>query len=130
MWLPTAATLVAMPFAYAFVLWPTSAAVWFLPFSSFFGNCYAGATFAMVQALVKPNMRAMAAATVLFVMNMGGLGLGPTIIGFMNDWLAPHYGEEAIRMSLLIIGLPHIVAAVFGIMSARTLRAEVAMAQR
>jgi predicted MFS family arabinose efflux permease len=129
MWLPTAATMVAMPFAYAFVLWPTTAAVWFLPVSSFFGNCYAGATFAMVQALAKPHMRAMAAAGVLFVMNIGGLGLGPTIIGFMNDWLTPLYGQQAIRVSLLIIGVPHVVAAVFGIMSARTLREEVAIAQ-
>jgi predicted MFS family arabinose efflux permease len=129
MWLPTAATLVAMPFSYAFVLWPNDNAVWFLPFSSFFGNCYAGATFAMVQGLAKPHMRAMAAAGVLFVMNLGGLGLGPTIIGFMNDWLEPHFGIQAIRVSLLIIGLPHILAAVFGIWAARTLREEIAAAQ-
>ena len=129
MWLPTIATMVAMPFAYAFVLWPDQNAVWFLPLSAFFGNCYAGATFAMAQALVKPNMRAMAAAGVLLVMNLGGLGLGPTIIGFMNDWLTPRFGTEAIRVSMLIIGLPHIVAAVFGILSARTLREDIAAAQ-
>lgn len=129
MWLPTAATMVAMPFAYAFILWPDTNAVWFLPFAAFFGNCYAGATFAMVQGLVKPHMRAMAAAGVLFVMNLGGLGLGPTIIGFMNDWLTPRFGIEAIRVSLLIIGLPHILAAVFGIMSARTLREDIAAAR-
>ena len=129
MWLPTAATMVAMPFSYAFVLWPTEAAVWFLPFSAFFGNCYAGATFAMIQALARPHMRAMAAAGVLFVMNLGGLGLGPTIIGFMNDVLTPRFGEEAIRVSLLIIGLPHILAAVFGILAARTLREEIAATQ-
>jgi MFS family permease len=130
MWLPTVATLVAMPFSYAFVLWPTDQAVWFLPFSSFFGNCYAGATFAMVQALAKPHMRAMAAAGVLFVMNLGGLGLGPTVIGLMNDWLEPRFGLEAIRVSLLIIGLPHILAAVFGIWAARSLREDIAAAQR
>ncbi|MGE4651124.1 MAG: MFS transporter [Myxococcota bacterium] len=122
MWLPTIAVLVAMPFAYAFVLWPTSNAVWFHLFSSFFGNSYAGATFAMAQSLVKPHMRAMAAAAVLFVMNLGGLGLGPTLIGFMNDWLEPIYGVQAIRVSLLIIGVPHVLAAVFGVMAARTLR--------
>ena len=130
MWLPTAATLVAMPFSYAFVLWPDQNAVWFLPVAAFFGNCYAGATFAMVQGLAKPHMRAMAAAGVLFVMNLGGLGLGPTVIGLMNDWLEPRFGLEAIRVSLLIIGLPHILAAVFGIWAARTLREDVAAARR
>ena len=128
-WLPTIATLVAMPFSYAFILWPNDNAVWFLPVSAFFGNCYAGATFAMVQALAKPHMRAMAAAGVLFVMNLGGLGLGPTVIGVMNDWLQPRFGIEAIRVSLLIIGLPHILAAVFGLWAARTLRADVEAAQ-
>lgn len=122
MWLPTAATMVAMPFAYAFVLWPDANAVWFLLISGFFGNSYAGATFAMAQGLVRPHMRAMAAAAVLFVMNLGGLGLGPTLIGFMNDWLEPRFGLEAIRISLLIIGVPHLLAAVFGLRAARTLR--------
>jgi hypothetical protein len=129
MWIPTIATMIAMPFSYAFILWPTDDAIFFQIFSSFFGNCYAGATFAMVQGLAKPNMRAMAAAGVLFVMNLGGLGLGPTLIGFMNDWLTPHFGVEAIRVSMLIIGLPHIVAAVFGIMAARTLREDLAASQ-
>ena len=130
MWLPTIATMIAMPFSYAFLLWPTDNAIWFQIFSAFFGNCYTGATFAMVQGLAKPHMRAMAAAGVLFVMNLGGLGLGPTIIGFMNDWLTPRFGIEAIRVSMLIIGLPHVVAAVFGIMAARTLREDLAAAQR
>jgi hypothetical protein len=62
-------------------------------------------------------------------MNLGGLGLGPTIIGFMNDWLTPRFGIEAIRVSMLIIGVPHVVAAVFGILAARTLREDLAAAK-
>ena len=129
MWIPVIATMIAMPLAYAFVLWPDERAVWFQLFSAFFGNCYAGATFAMAQGLVKPHMRAMAAAAVLFVMNLGGMGLGPTIIGFMNDWLEPRFGLQAIRVSLLIIGLPHVVAAGFGLLAARTLREDLAASQ-
>jgi predicted MFS family arabinose efflux permease len=130
MWLPTIATMVAMPFSYAFLLWPDQNAIYFQIVAAFFGNCYAGATFAMVQSLARPHMRAMAAAGVLFVMNLGGLGLGPTIIGFMNDWLTPRFGIEAIRVSLLIIGVPHVLAAVFGVLSARTLREDIARVQR
>ncbi len=130
MWLPTIATMVAMPFSYTFLLWPDQNAIYFQIVAAFFGNCYAGATFAMVQSLARPHMRAMAAAGVLFVMNLGGLGLGPTIIGFMNDWLTPRFGIEAIRVSLLIIGVPHVLAAVFGVLSARTLREDIARVQR
>jgi len=129
MWLPSIATMIAMPFSYAFILWHTDNAIFFQIFASFFGNCYAGATFAMAQGLAKPHMRAMAAAGLLFVMNLGGLGLGPTIIGFMNDWLTPRFGTEAIRVSMLIIALPHVVAALFGIFAARTLREDLAVAQ-
>lgn len=129
MWLPTISTMVAMPFSYAFILWPTSDGIYFQILAAFFGNCYAGATFAMVQGLARPHIRAMAAASVLFVMNLGGLGLGPTIIGFMNDWLTPRFGIEAIRVSMLIIGLPHVVAALFGILAARTLRADLKAVQ-
>ena len=38
---------------------------------------YLGPTFAMVQSLVDPRMRAVAAALLLLVMNLIGLGLGP-----------------------------------------------------
>jgi hypothetical protein len=48
----------------------------------------------------------------------------------MNDWLTPRFGIEAIRVSLLIIGIPHVAAAVFGILAARTLREDIARAQR
>ena len=117
-----------MPFAYAFILWPDDRAVWFQIVSAFFGNCYAGATFAMAQGLVPPHMRAMSSAAVLFVMNMVGMGLGPTVIGFMNDFLEPRFGIESIRVSLLIIGLPHIVASVLNLLAGRTLREDLAAA--
>ncbi len=127
-WVPAVVTLVSMPFAYAFVLWPDDRAVWFQIISAFFGNCYAGATFAMAQGLVPAHMRAMAAAGVLFVMNLGGMGLGPTVIGFLNDFLTPRFGIEAIRVSLLIIGVPHILASVLNLLAARTLREDLAAA--
>ena len=40
---------------------------------------YLGPTFAMVQSLVDPRMRAVAAALLLLVMNIIGLGLGPVV---------------------------------------------------
>ena len=71
-------------------------------------------------------MRTLSAATVLFSMNLLGMGLGPFVIGFMNDTFEPLWGVEAIRYSLLIIGIPHIVAAVMNWLAARTLREDLA----
>ena len=125
MWLPTIGALAALPFAYAFILIPdrTLALLCLLP-SSLLGASYLGATYAMAQALAKPNMRATSAASLLLVINLIGMGMGPTIVGYMNDWLQPRFGIEAVRVSLLIIGGPHVVAASFNLLAARTLRAD------
>jgi predicted MFS family arabinose efflux permease len=129
--LPAIGSLAALPFAYGFVLWPGAlGAVLFLVPSSLLGNCYTGATFAMTQGLARPHMRALAAAFILLVMNLLGFGLGPLIVGAMNDWLAPRYGLAAIRYSLLIIALPHLLAAAMNLLAARSLREDLAVARQ
>jgi predicted MFS family arabinose efflux permease len=50
---------------------------------------YLGPTFAMVQSLVEPPMRATAAAALLFVINIVGLGVGPVAVGALSDALQP-----------------------------------------
>jgi len=60
-------------------------------------------TFAMVQSLVHPSTRATAAALLLFVTNIVGLGLGPVAVGALSDALAPHYGMDSLRIALLLV---------------------------
>ena len=62
---------------------------------------YLGPTFALTQTLVRPRMRALASAIILFVINMIGLGGGPTFVGWLSDRLTPSYGVEAVRYALL-----------------------------
>ncbi len=50
-----------------------------------------------------------------------GLGLGPLAVGVMNDALAPRYGDEAIRYSLLCITLTSVLGSLFFYLSSRTL---------
>jgi MFS family permease len=66
------------------------------------GGLYLGPTFAMTQALVPPRMRAQAAAVLLLVMNLIGLGMGPQFVGMLSDWLAPSTGVDSIRWALLV----------------------------
>jgi predicted MFS family arabinose efflux permease len=131
MWVPLIASLVTLPFSYGFLLAGSfPLALSFMLPAAFLGNSYAGVTFAMAQSIAKPRMRATAAAIVLFVMNVGGLGMGPTIFGAMSTWLEPRFGQESIRVALLIIGIPHLVACVFNGLAARTLREDLAAAQQ
>ncbi|PKP91047.1 MAG: MFS transporter [Alphaproteobacteria bacterium HGW-Alphaproteobacteria-16] len=65
-------------------------------------NSYLGPTFALIQGLAPLRMRALWAAVTLLVINLIGLGLGPTMIGVISDMLTPAYGEaEALRFAML-----------------------------
>jgi hypothetical protein len=75
----------------------------------------------MVQSLARPQMRATASALMLLLFNLIGFGLGPWLVGLFNDLLAPRYGVEAVRYSLLFILLASLWAALHNFLAARTL---------
>jgi MFS family permease len=66
---------------------------------------YLGPTFAMVQTLADPATRATAAALLLLVMNVVGLGLGPLAVGILSDAMAPGLGSDSLRIALLLVPL-------------------------
>ena len=67
-------------------------------------NVYLATTFAQTQGLVRLRMRAVASAFLLFIINIVGLGLGPQFAGILSDLLAPAFGVDSMRYSLLAIG--------------------------
>jgi len=80
-----------------------------------------GPTFAMVQSLVDPAMRATAAAVLLLVTNLVGLGVGPVLVGALSDALMPHFGANSLRLSLLLVPPLCIWAAYYYHAAARTI---------
>jgi MFS family permease len=64
-------------------------------------NSYLGPTFALIQGLAPLRMRALWAAVTLLVINLVGLGLGPTLIGVLSDWFRPWAGAESLRWAML-----------------------------
>jgi predicted MFS family arabinose efflux permease len=129
MWLPAIGGLGTAPFLFAFLLIEdTSLAVLcYIPIS-YFGAMWSGPTYAIVQGLSKLRMRAMAAAILIFVLNLFGMGLGPQIVGVLNDLLHARFAEEAIRYSLLLVGLAKVWGSVHSFVGARSLRADLAHA--
>ncbi|MEJ2133476.1 MAG: MFS transporter, partial [Gammaproteobacteria bacterium] len=87
----------------------------------FFSPAWMSPTFATVQNLVKPHMRALASAVLLFFLNLIGLGAGPQVVGILNDVLNPLLGDEAVRYSLLIVKLTSIGAAILFVLAGRHL---------
>lgn len=62
-----------------------------------------GPVFAAVQDVVRPERRALAAALLLALVTLIGLGLGPPLVGALNDLWRPMLGEKAIARSLLVL---------------------------
>ncbi|MFL0357486.1 spinster family MFS transporter [Erythrobacter sp. GH1-10] len=95
---------IALPFLIWFYLaedafWAVG--VYFL--ALLFQSCYLGPTFALIQTLAPLKMRAVWAAITLLVINLIGLGAGPTMVGVISDLFVERYGEESLRYSLLVI---------------------------
>jgi MFS family permease len=90
--------------------------LYFIPLA--LGAVYLGPAIAMTHALVTVRMRALASSVLLFVLNLIGMGLGPQLVGILNDALAPRYGVESIRYSLLWVGMAKLLALVLFLLAA------------
>lgn len=65
-------------------------------------NSYLGPTFALIQGQAPLRLRALWAAVTLLVINLIGLGLGPTLIGILSDMLKPSLGDaESLRWAMI-----------------------------
>jgi MFS family permease len=129
MWVPGLASVLALPFVLLFLYLADTlhAVLAYLP-GQLLASSWVGPTYAMTQGVAPPRMRALAAAIVVFAINLVGMGLGPLVVGALNDVLAPTYGLEAVRYSLMVAAVPHTLASVFNLLAARSLREDLALA--
>jgi MFS family permease len=112
MWVVSVALLLGTPFAFGVFL--SDSVVWcllFLIMPVLLGNFYQATTFSQTQGLVELRMRAVAAAVLLFIINIIGLGAGPQAVGIVSDLLNDRFGQESLRYSLLIFSFVNIWAA-------------------
>lgn len=106
MWLPMLATGLATPFFFGVFLSPTyGMAFLYMMIPTMLTSFYLGPVFSMTQGLVPPAMRATAAAVLLFIINIIGLGLGPQFAGILSDLLRPVYEGESMRYALLFVSM-------------------------
>jgi len=107
------ATLGLSIFGAAFALAPNGniAAALYVPLAFFAGAPFGVAPAAMQQMM--PNaMRGQAGAIYIFTVNIIGLGLGPSAVAAMTDYV--FHDPNKIRYSLLIVGaVAHFAAALF-----------------
>lgn len=96
-------TLAWFPTGILFPLMPTGGwAVAMLIPSYFLVSAPWGAAAAALQQVVPDRMRGQAAALYLLALNLVGLGIGPTAVALVTDYV--FHDDEALNYSLLIVG--------------------------
>ena len=112
LWIVSVALIASMPLFFGVYLSSTAfASLMFLILPILLGNFYQATTFSQTQGLVSLRMRSVAAAVLLFILNMIGLGAGPQAVGILSDILQPSYGDESLRYALLVLSTVQIWAA-------------------
>jgi predicted MFS family arabinose efflux permease len=121
--IPAAALVCALPLFLAFVFaphWPL--AVLFLAGPTFFNSFYLSCVVTLVQQESRPDERVLSGAILLLIMNLIGLGLGPTFVGAMSDFLAPSHPGHGLKWALLSLSPFYLLAIGLFLTLAWTLR--------
>lgn len=130
MWIPVVGAVSTIPFCVGFLFSPDpQLALVFYGAQVFLATFWMGPTFWVCQGLAKLRMRAMASALLLLSVNLLGMGLGPVLIGVLNDALRSGFGEASIRYSLLVLCVPMLWAAAHSLAVNRTLESDLALAK-
>ena len=99
-YIPAIGLVLAVPFFIGFVWAPSwQLALLFLALPTGLNYFYLSPAVALVQEAVRPNQRVLAGALLLLVMNLIGLGLGPTWVGLASDWFRAAYPDNSLQMA-------------------------------
>ena len=99
-----------LPSSVLYTLMPTGnlTAILLIPLV-FFGSVPFGVAPAAIQRMMPNTMRAQATAIYLFVINLIGMGLGPTVTAVLTEQV--FQDKKAIHFSLLIVGVVSYLSA-------------------
>jgi predicted MFS family arabinose efflux permease len=120
--LPGIALAIAVPFFIGFVhapAWPVALAVLAVP--TFLNYFYLTPAVTLVQNSVSARQRTLAGATLLLIMNLIGLGFGPTWVGAVSDWLRPTHPTNSLQLAFYSLVPFYLIAIVLHLVLARRL---------
>jgi MFS family permease len=129
-WISALAFCVTLP-AIAGVIWaPTwQLTLVFVGFGALAANMYLAPALAVVQNASPPGQRTMVGAILLFVLNLVGLGGGPTYLGWISDKAKPAHGAQSLLYGYGAL-LPIVVLAIIShLVAARLIARDKALAQ-
>lgn len=123
--LPAISLALAIPFYIGFVWAPEwRMALLFLIGPTFLNYFYLSSCVTLVQQEVRPSERVVSGALLLLVMNLIGLGLGPTYVGAASDFFRTEHPENSLQIALYTLTPFYLVAIACFIWLALRLRRE------
>ena len=130
MWVAVCACAISIPFQISmFLVDSPYTALLLLIVPAILSNAYLGATIACVHSMVGLKMRAVSSALLFFILNMIGLGLGPTSIGLLSDTLADQHGVDSLGYAMMyIIPSAMFISGIFYLLASRYIRDDLAKA--
>lgn len=130
MWVAVCACVISIPLQIS-TFWVDDpyTALMCMVIPSVLSNAYLGATIASVHGMVGLKMRAVSSALLFFILNMIGLGMGPTTVGLVSDALVDQRGVDSLRYAMMyIIPTAMCMSGVFYLFAARYIRDDLANA--
>lgn len=122
---PAISLALAMPFFVGFIWAPTwPLALTLLLGPTFLNYFYLSSSVTLVQQEVAPQQRVLSGALLLLVMNLIGMGVGPTFVGAVSDYLRPTYPEHSLQMAFYALLPFYVIAIGLFIWLAQVLRKE------
>lgn len=121
--IPAAGLVVAVPFFIGFIwapTWPLAMVMLILPFG--LNYFYLSPAVTLVQEEVRPNERVLAGALLLLVMNLIGLGLGPTYLGAASDWFRAQGNDNPLQLAFFTLVPFYLVSVLLFLALGRAIR--------
>lgn len=122
---PALSLTLAIPLYIAFVwapTWPLAVALLLGP--TFLNYFYLSSSVALVQEEVAPQQRVLSGALLLLVMNLVGMGVGPTFVGFVSDYFREAHPTGSLQIAFYALLPFYVVAIGLFLWLARVLRGE------
>lgn len=110
--IPALGLICALPLFIGFIRaedWRT--ALLFLLGPLFFNYFFLSSAVSLVQESVRPNERVLSGAILLLIMNLTGLGLGPTFVGAVSDYVHTSNPQHSLQMAFYAL-VPFYILAI------------------
>src|ERR1700722_7732176 len=125
-YIPAVALTLAIPSFVGFAWAPGwRLALVFLALPTFLNYFYLSSAVALVQEEVAPHQRVLSGALLLLVMNLIGLGLGPTYLGAVSDYFRVSHPHNSLQLAFYTLVPFYVVAVLLFVALARALGREV-----